>query len=75
VTLGDTPLGKTPAFLKKVKPGIHKLWVEDSEMHIHIGPGETRQISLYKGEFFNIPVAEKELLKLEFPKFRTTDVS
>jgi hypothetical protein len=32
--------------------------------------GETRQISLYKGEFFNTSVAAKELLKLGFPKIK-----
>ena len=60
ITLDDSHIGKTPAFVKNVKSGIHRLRVKDSETEIYIEPGETLQISLHKGEFIYIPVAEKE---------------
>jgi hypothetical protein len=63
VTLDDTRIGKTPAFLKNIKSGIHRLRVEDSETEIYLEPGGTLQISLFKGEFINIPVTEKKPVK------------
>jgi hypothetical protein len=41
-------IGRTPAFLKNVKPGIHRLRVKDSETEIYHEPGGTLQINLSK---------------------------
>jgi PEGA domain len=60
VTLDSTRIGKTPVFLRNVKSGTYQLRVKDSETTIYVEPGATLKISLFKGEFINIPVAEKE---------------
>jgi hypothetical protein len=46
--------------MNRVKSGIHRLQVKDSETKIDVAPGATFQISLFKGEFIQIPPAEKE---------------
>jgi hypothetical protein len=60
VTLDDTFIGKTPIFLPDVKPGTYQLRVRDSETTIYVEPGSTLRISLFKGEFINIPVKKPE---------------
>ena len=60
VTLDKALIGKTPIFLKNVKSGTYRLRVKDSETTIYVEPGATLQISLFKGEFVNIPAKEKE---------------
>jgi len=60
VTLDNTLIGKTPVFLKNVKSGTYQLRVKDSETTIYVEPGATLQTSLFKGEFINILVTEKE---------------
>ena len=60
VTLDDTFIGKTPIFLPDVKPGTYQLRVRDSETTIYVEPGSTLRISLFKGEFINIPVKKAE---------------
>jgi len=59
ISLDGNRLGKTPAFLVEVKPGIHKLRVRDSETEIYLEPGKTLKISLFKNEFIQIPVESK----------------
>lgn len=61
VSLDGLSLGKTPTSINEVKAGIHHLRVETSETDITIEPGQTMQISLYKGSFIKIPEPEKEL--------------
>ena len=65
VTLDKTLIGKTPIFLEDVKPGTYQLKVKDSETTIYVEPGKTLQISLFKGQFINIPAKEKEPVKPE----------
>ena len=60
VTLEGTLVGKTPIFLKDLKSGTYQLRVKDSETTIYVEPGATLQTSLFKGEFINILVTEKE---------------
>jgi len=60
VTLDNTFIGKTPIYLPNVKPGTYQLRVKDSETTIYVQPGTTLQISLFKGEFINIPVKKEE---------------
>lgn len=59
VTLDGNGLGKTPAFMVKVKLGIHNLRVRDSETEIYLESGKTLKISLFKNEFIQIPVESK----------------
>ncbi len=67
-TLDDNHIGKTPIFLKNVKSGIHRLRIQKSETEIYVAPGGTLQISLFKGEFIKLPVAEKEPVKRQVLK-------
>ena len=60
VTLDNTPMGTTPIFLNNLTSGNHQLRVADSETTIYVEPGATLQISLFKGQFINIPVKEKQ---------------
>ena len=59
VSLDGHSLGKTPTSFYEVKPGSHRLRVETSEIDITLEPGQTMQISLYKGSFVRIPEPEK----------------
>jgi hypothetical protein len=59
VYLDGKGLGKTPAFMLEVKPGIHKLKVKDSETEFYLEPGKTMKISFFKNEFIEIPVETK----------------
>ena len=68
VMLDGSHIGKTPIFLKRLESGIHKLRIHESEVEIYVDPTITLQISLFKGEFIKIPVAEKEPLKPKVPK-------
>lgn len=61
VSLDDLNLGKTPTSITEVKPGIHHLRVATSATDITIEPGQTMQISLYKGSFIKISKPEEEL--------------
>lgn len=63
VTLDDTRIGLTPIFLKDIKSGIHRLRVKNSETKVYVEPGGTSQISLFRGEFINIPIAKNEPVK------------
>ena len=60
VTLDGTLIGKTPIFLKDIKSGTYQLRVKASETTIYVEPGKTLRISLFKGEFINIPVKKPE---------------
>jgi hypothetical protein len=69
VVLDGNSLGKTPAFLVEVKPGLHVLKVQDAETEIFLEPGKVLKISLFKDEFVQIPVdAEKLVEKPEKPE-------
>ena len=72
ISLDGKGLGKTPAFMLEVKPGIHELRVKDSETEIYLEPGKTLKISLFKNEFVQIQVeskvAEKQQSDLEQQK-------
>jgi hypothetical protein len=59
VTLDNTLIGKTPIFIKNVKSGAYQLRIKVTETTIYVEPGATLQISLFKGEFINIPVTEQ----------------
>jgi len=59
VSLDGKGLGKTPAFMLEVNPGIHELRIKDSETEIYLEPGKTLKISLFKNEFIQIPVGVK----------------
>lgn len=59
VSLDGKRLGKTPAFMVKVKPGTHNLRVKNSKTEIYLEPGKTLKISLFKNEFILIPVEVK----------------
>jgi len=59
ISLDGKRLGKTPAFLVQVKPGIHKLRVRNLETEIYLQAGTILKISLFKNEFIQIPVEAK----------------
>jgi hypothetical protein len=63
ITLDGNNLGKTPVFLVEVDEGIHTLHVKNSKTQIYIEPGKTLKISLHKGKFILIPVAEEKVEK------------
>lgn len=51
VFLDNSKIGKTPIWLKQVKPGSHKLRVMHSETYIRVEPNTTLQVSFFKGSF------------------------
>lgn len=74
ISIDGKDMGKTPAFMLEVKPGIHKLRVKDSETEIYVEPGKTLKISLFKDEFVRIPVKAKEPAK-QLDPVQKTDAS
>ena len=68
VSLDGSHIGKTPIFLKRLEPGIHRLRIQESETDVYVEPDETVQISLFKGEFIILPAAKKEPVKRQRPK-------
>lgn len=54
VFLDDSRIGQTPIWSRKVKPGSHKLKINDLEKLVTITSSKTRQISLFKGSFISI---------------------
>ena len=50
--LGGSEIGKTPAWSKEVKLGIHTLRVKHAETDIYVHPGKTFKVGLFKGTFF-----------------------
>jgi len=58
-TLDGSSLGATPTAIIEVKAGVHHLEVASSKTDVKIDPGQTMQISLYKGSFIRIPVPEQ----------------
>ena len=65
VFLDGSKIGKTPIWLKQVKPGPHKLRVKQSETDIYVKPGKILQISLFKDSFV---IKEAELEKEPGPE-------
>jgi hypothetical protein len=66
VFLDGSKIGQTPIWLRKVKPGPHKLRVKHSETDIHVEANTTLQISFFKGSF--TAKAEKEEKKQASPE-------
>ena len=63
--LDGSNIGKTPVWLKGVKPGLHTLKVKDSQTKIHVQPGETLQVSLFKGSFIKVVKEEEKKVEKE----------
>ena len=63
VSIDGKALGKTPAFMVEVEPGIHKLRIRESETEFYLEPGKILKISFFKNEFIEIPVETKTLEK------------
>jgi len=72
VFLDEDYIGETPLLVKEVKPGLHKLRVKQAETDIYVEPNKTRQISLFKGSFVDIPEKKEEPLKPEPKKQQPT---
>ena len=66
--LDGSNIGKTPVWLKSVEPGLHTLKVKDSETKIHVLPGKTLQVSLFKGSFIRTVKEEKKVEKQPAPE-------
>lgn len=66
--LDGSNIGKTPVWLKNVEPGSHTLKVKDSETKIHVQPGKTLQVSLFKGSFIKVVKEEEKVEKEPGPE-------
>ena len=76
VFLDNSKIGETPIVSLALEPGSHNLKVKDSKKDIFIMPGKFLRISLYKGNFIEIPEKEKEIpqkLKKITEKRKTTE--
>ncbi len=63
VLLDGLKVGKTPVWLKNVKPGFHTLQIKDSDKEIYVKEGKTLRVGLFKGSFVTLPEKEKVLQK------------
>jgi hypothetical protein len=59
VMLDGEKIGETPVAVE-VKPGEHTLSIEKAEKTVNILPGESLRLSLFKGEFIEIPEEEEK---------------
>ncbi len=60
VKIDQTPVGQTPLRIKEIAPGTHRLQVSDSATEIHLEPGMTFHISLFKNKFIQFQAVKKE---------------
>jgi hypothetical protein len=60
VYLNSTLMGKTPARLENLKPGVYKLRIGNAETEVYVKPEQAQQISFFKGKFIIIPLVRKE---------------
>ena len=60
VFLDNSKIGETPIVSLAIESGSHNLKVKDSKKEIFIMPGKSLRISLYKGNFIEIPEKERE---------------
>ena len=63
IKLDGTFVGQTPMRINAVDPGTHQLQVGKSVTEIHVEPGQTFHISLFKNKFIQFQVAKKEALE------------
>lgn len=61
VFLDDSKIGETPIVSLAIEPGSYNLKVNDSKKEIFIMPGKSLRISLFKGNFIEIPGEEREM--------------
>ena|SRR3989304_4046261 len=55
VFLDGSQIGRTPVWLKQVKPGPHELRVMRSETDVFVEPGKTLTLSHFKDTFIVVP--------------------
>ena len=63
VFLNKSKIGKTPIVSMELGAGIHNLKVEDSETEIYLKPGQSLQLSLFKGVFIEVKEQKKETIQ------------
>jgi hypothetical protein len=61
VFLDNLKIGETPIVSLNIEPGSHNLKVKDLEKEIFIMPDKSLRITLYKGNFIEIPEKEREI--------------
>jgi len=71
VFLNQSKIGKTPILSMEVTPGAYSLKVKDVETKIHVIPGKSLRLSLFKGSF--IQLSEPKKKTVQKPETETTE--
>jgi len=59
VFLDGAQIGRTPVWLRYVKPGMHNLRVGNSQIDVYSEPGRTRTLSFFQNFLIEVPEESK----------------
>lgn len=58
VSLDGSSIGRTPVWLKEVKPGPHTVRIGQEKTEVHVQPGKKMALSFFKDSFIDITKEE-----------------
>jgi len=72
VSLDGSSIGRTPVWLKEVKPGPHTVRIGQEKTEVHVQPGKKMALSFFKDSFIDITkeegVVEAPVPEVEKPR-------
>ena len=71
VFLDGSEIGRTPVWLKYVKPGVHNLRVGNLQVDVYVESGKRKTLSFYHGSFIKVP-EEREAQEKTGPESEKT---
>jgi len=60
VSLDGSSIGRTPVWLKEVKPGPHTVRIGREKTEVHVQPGKKMALSFFKDSFIFIDITKEE---------------
>lgn len=60
VSLDGSLIGRTPVWLKEVKPGPHTVRIGQEKTEVHVQPGKKMGLSFFKDSFILIDIMKEE---------------
>ena len=62
VSLDGSSIGRTPVWLKEVKPGPHTVRIGREKTEVHVQPGKKMALSFFKDSFIFIDITKEEVV-------------
>jgi hypothetical protein len=69
VFLDGSAIGRTPIWLREVKPGAHTLRIGQEKTEVHVQPGKKMALSFFKDSFIDI-TKEEEAVEAPVPEVK-----